>query len=326
MPHDFAASRPCSHSPSLRRGPAARSAFTLIELLVVIAIIAVLVAILLPAVQQAREAARMTQCKNRLKQLTLATMNYSETYAGFLPPYVSETDERLAAIQTGTAAGTAQFWFGEIDYAAPSGERLTFEASPLAPYMETNKRAFQCPNFGPTQIERTQHGETTTGYAYNGQLARNSGIEYLASNGYAPTLAAEPLSYQLRDLEQPSETIAFADSAIPRTFLGSDFSAPAKLEENWLLERPYGDFGPNTFPSVHFRHNGSANVSFMDGRVEARAWSMFTVGPATYGFYGPTRADDLVRMVTEDKLGFVVRGDIEVEDDAQYYYERRKPR
>lgn len=89
----------------------AKSGFTLVELLVVVAIIGILVGLLLPAVQQVREAARNTTCKNNMRQIGLATMNFESSFEAFPPARLFPKFGAQAPLNKGTSQPS---WFVRI--------------------------------------------------------------------------------------------------------------------------------------------------------------------------------------------------------------------
>ena len=86
--------------------PGSQQAFTLVELLVVIAIIGILVALLLPAVQAAREAARRAQCTNNLKQITLALLSFHDANKKFPRGTYTNPDKKNANAEDGLGWAT----------------------------------------------------------------------------------------------------------------------------------------------------------------------------------------------------------------------------
>ena len=104
-------------------GPQSRRGFTLVELLVVIAIIGVLIALLLPAVQSAREAARKIQCSNRLKQLGLAVHTYTSAHKMLPPGAITNVAFNYTAYDIWKSAATGKQEFSWVVSILPQIEQ-----------------------------------------------------------------------------------------------------------------------------------------------------------------------------------------------------------
>jgi len=131
----------------------ARHGFTLVELLVVIAIIGVLIALLLPAVQAAREASRRTQCQNNLKQIALAALNYESAKGHFPHGWVRD---RLFGPCWGWGTYLLPYIGDSPTYSILDPERKHLEDATLNPSglqaLQTPISTYRCPSDSPEPL------------------------------------------------------------------------------------------------------------------------------------------------------------------------------
>ena len=218
--------------------------FTLIELLVVIAIIAILAAMLMPALQQARERGRMATCQNNLKSMGLGMALYADSFDGFIMPQMTVNQVN----KTGHSAWNATNAWLRHNVANTS---------------DANWNAGKSINGCPSREENDRNGEANQNFKVtdadkaNGYNAKY--WSYAINTSLVGTIHnAVKKGRKLTLLKKPSFYVAFADS------------------EHWNISRSnywYRYPAKGDYKTSDFRHAGgnSINTTMSDGSV--RAWS-----------------------------------------------------
>ena len=275
---------------SLRRNP---RGFTLIELLVVITIIAVLIALLLPAVQMAREAARRSQCVNNLKQLGLALQNYHSAFQSFPPGYISAFD--ASGNDTGPGWGWNAMLLPQMEQ-KPLFDAVNFMLPIEAPTNLTARlpriATLLCPSdTAPpswTTAARSltgivtrnicdvassnyvaMYGTSDPGIDGDGMFWRDDAVNVAGvTDGLSQTIAAGERSYALGQSTWVGSVTGAGLYPVNNDGIGYPRLEPAP---GMTLGQSGGNYGPGDprgeVIQYHSRHPGGVNFLFADGHV-----------------------------------------------------------
>ena len=239
--------------------------FTLIELLVVIAIIAILAAILLPALNQARERGRMANCQSNIRQLATANLLYADEQSGW---FIFSADNLQKIYWCGRFKGS----FGDV-----------VNEGGLNPYLGHSEGVRACPSarfVNPDAVGEYSAGNYGTG-----------GYGYSQPIGFARGDWKVNMGAKSSELTAPSRTIMFGDTALVN---GSH------LTENFSLEAPYGspEYTPGGWtptPTMHFRHNGNTAIAWADGHADFNG-SISYGKYGDFGWFGGESADEVMEL------------------------------
>lgn len=240
--------------------------FTLIELLVVIAIIGLLAGLVLPAQLKSHRAALRTACANNIRQLALANMAYAADNGFF-----------VAAAEDIWSKNNKR-WHGTRTSASKPFEP---ENGPLANYLGAGKTIRECQAF---RVKEPGFEAGCGGYGYNAAGVGSQAYLYGTISGSERGMPPEKIV-------SPASTVMFADAAFLESKRGR-----TRLIEYSFAEPFYNlsDSAPveiyRAIPSVHFRHDGLANVAWADGHVTAEHLDQQYSAPLSdlkIGWFGP---------------------------------------
>jgi prepilin-type N-terminal cleavage/methylation domain-containing protein/prepilin-type processing-associated H-X9-DG protein len=325
-----------SHFPVLQAN-SKRRAFTLVELLVVIAIIGVLIALLLPAVQMARESARRMSCQNNLHQQGLALHNHENTYGRFpsggegtdfnlVPPGTafdlhSTFTRLLPYLEQGSAFGQLDLTYAYNDNRAPQNQTAA----------KTRVKAYECPSNAMAKADPNGYGrgdymptvytdiDPATGLRdkinsrRNGALAIGGTRGAEISDGLSNTIAIAEDNPRNFETMLPFTMSKYPDAACATSF-GVDCT-PSKLRalNRWAEpDQGNGVSGQSNTVSGNVRPFINGNKAPINGPPDC-SWSVNNCGPNDEIFsFHPSGAnvvlcDGSVRFISESISGPVIR-------------------